>query len=459
MKKLLIAISILCAVLFANPGYALTLSDGKPIEAAAIDDTKGNGDVNNTWSADKIYDEIAAKVGAASPALTGDPTITDATPTLSLQDSDNAAGTAALNANSSGGANDVILSVGVEDSTGASTPYVEIDGVSETVDLLKPVVLTGDITVGGGDILTGNIALRIGDSTTDSITLNGESETLLFTPTADVWTLSSTTGAATVVGLASYSLGAAGVKLTGDGDGAITFLGLGDGSDEALTLNLDDTSNTAVVSSTTGVDRLTLTGMNLTVGALTTAGALFTDTSGNITSSNTLTLSGITDVPINNSGSTLELPNAADPTTDTAGEVAVDSSAAPGSGIRFYGDAAYTLAGTYSKSFVITTPVAGSDYPIWCSPYAITIKHVRVQCLGGTNIIGQLSECDAEGINCAVVDSADITATANNSVDDDGTLSNSSIDALDYVGWLTTSIDGTPTSVTITFDYIINQVN
>jgi len=116
-------------------------------------------------------------------------------------------------------------------------------------------------------------------------------------------------------------------------------------------------------------------------------------------------------------------------------------------------------AGTYSKSFVILNPVATDDYPVWCTPYAITIKRVRVQCLGGTNIVGQLTECDGEGINAAVVDSSDITAAADNSVDDDGTLSNPSIDANDFIGWKTESISGTPTSVTVTFDYTINNVN
>jgi hypothetical protein len=48
---------------------------------------------------------------------------------------------------------------------------------------------------------------------------------------------------------------AAGVKLTGDGDGAITFLGLGNGSDEDFTFNLDDTANTIAVSSSTGVTK------------------------------------------------------------------------------------------------------------------------------------------------------------------------------------------------------------
>jgi hypothetical protein len=180
-------------------------------------------------------------------------------------------------------------------------------------------------------------------------------------------------------------------------------------------------------------------------------------TSNEITlSGDTLSLASAIDLGAKTS---LEIPNAADPTTDAAGEIAVDSSAAPGSGIRFYGDAAYTIAGTYSKSFVILNPVATDDYPIWCSPYAITIKRVRVQCLGGTNIVGQLTECDGEGINAEVVDSSDITATANNSVDDDGTLSNPSIDAGDYVGIKIESVSGSVTSVTISFDYIINSVN
>lgn len=48
-------------------------------------------------------------------------------------------------------------------------------------------------------------------------------------------------------------IGVNGVRLSGDGDGALTLLGLGDGSDEDLTLNLDDTANTAVFSSSTGL--------------------------------------------------------------------------------------------------------------------------------------------------------------------------------------------------------------
>lgn len=51
----------------------------------------------------------------------------------------------------------------------------------------------------------------------------------------------------------SISLGTAGVRLAGDGDGAVTLTGLGNGTDEDLTINLDDVSNTIGLSSSTGV--------------------------------------------------------------------------------------------------------------------------------------------------------------------------------------------------------------
>lgn len=52
----------------------------------------------------------------------------------------------------------------------------------------------------------------------------------------------------------SFTLGTAGVRLSGDGDGAITLIGLGNGADEDLTLNLDDTANTGVITSSTGLN-------------------------------------------------------------------------------------------------------------------------------------------------------------------------------------------------------------
>ena len=109
--------------------------------------------------------------------------------------------------------------------------------------------------------------------------------------------------------------------------------------------------------------------------------------------------------------------------------------------------------GTLSKSFMITNPTADADGPVWRAPVAITITAVHVLCIGGTSLTGQLWEYDANGANGAVVDSADIVASAGTNANDDGTLSNPSIDAGDYVGWRTSSISGTPTRLIVTFEY------
>lgn len=109
-----------------------------------------------------------------------------------------------------------------------------------------------------------------------------------------------------------------------------------------------------------------------------------------------------------------------------------------------------TFSRTLSKSFTIPNPTADDDFPIWRTPTAITITAIHVLCLGGTNVVGGLDECDGDGANAAAICS-DITATAGTMAA--GTVTNGSVDAGDVIAWHTTSVSGTPTSVTVTFEY------
>ena len=101
-------------------------------------------------------------IGGTTPATdvaTDSVTITpDSDPGWTGQDSDDAAGTWYLYGNSSGGANDIIMSLGVEDSSGESTEYMQLDGVTETVDMLKPTTLQA------GDIVVAEMAVNSVDS-------------------------------------------------------------------------------------------------------------------------------------------------------------------------------------------------------------------------------------------------------------------------------------------------------
>lgn len=112
------------------------------------------------------------------------------------------------------------------------------------------------------------------------------------------------------------------------------------------------------------------------------------------------------------------------------------------------------LVHTLSKSFVITNPTSGKEYALWKCPQALTITAIHAVQVGGTNLIGILTECDADGLNPVAVNSSDITVLATNV--DLTSLSNPSIDLGDYIGWKTTSISGAVSKLIVTFDYEVS---
>jgi len=146
------------------------------------------------------------------------------------------------------------------------------------------------------------------------------------------------------------------------------------------------------------------------------------------------------------------------PTVSAAGAISVDTSATTGSALRFYGDAQYTIPGYYRTTLILDSPTSSSDYEVGSFPANITIRKIKVYASGGTNIVGGLQECDANGASCAAVDS-DITATAGTTANDDGTLSNATIDADDQLQWLTTSVSGSVTRAVITVYYTYDAVS
>lgn len=153
---------------------------------------------------------------------------------------------------------------------------------------------------------------------------------------------------------------------------------------------------------------------------------------------------------------------------DTSAEIAAIVGDETGTGVVVYSDSptfttkvtvpntAFISGQKFSKSFVITNPTAAGDGSIWRCPVAATITAVHLLCKGNV-VVGHLTEQDANGLNDAGVDGAtDITGVVDTNVDDDGALSNGSIDAGDYIGWRTTSIVGTPSMAVITFEGYIN---
>ena len=122
--------------------------------------------------------------------------------------------------------------------------------------------VTGDLTVSGDDIQLGATGVKITDDTDGAITFlgtsAGASEDLRINldDTANIIVMDSTTAATELDWLgtsgsaALFGLGSTGVVFSDDADGALTIQGRSAGFDETWIMNLDDTDNTAVFTGT-----------------------------------------------------------------------------------------------------------------------------------------------------------------------------------------------------------------
>ena len=178
-----------------------------------------------------------------------------------------------------------------------------------------------------------------------------------------------------------------------------------------------------------------------------------------VANANLTTWAGIT--PGSNVGTFIATPSSANFASALTGET--------GSGAVVFDEAPTinnaTLNGTvsmgakklypdFAKSFHITNATATADRALWRVPYNATITAVHGVLSSGTYMLGMLTECDANGANCVVCDDSDMNITTTNT-NDDGTLSNPSIDAGDWIGWNTTSVSGT-INVSISFEGYYN---
>jgi len=137
--------TLVTPVIGAASGTSLTLSGDLGTTGSRV---------NKGWF-DDIEITNGATIGASS-----DPGIT-------LEDSDSAAGTGFIYFSSTG-AYDIVGSLNV-DEAGVETTYVELDGVDETINMLKPTVLqTGDIIASE----LANTAVTPGSYTFSSITVD-----------------------------------------------------------------------------------------------------------------------------------------------------------------------------------------------------------------------------------------------------------------------------------------------
>jgi len=95
------------------------------------------------------------------------------------------------------------------------------------------------------------------------------------------------------------------------------------------------------------------------------------------------------------------------------------------------------LLGVQSKTFALNQPTVNEDFCIFKAPAALTISDIYGVALSGT-VTGGLYECDSDCANCVAIDT-DI-AFDGGLDQDDGNLTNPTVDAGDWIKWQTTSV-------------------
>lgn len=143
----------------------------------------------------------------------------------------------------------------------------------------------------------------------------------------------------------------------------------------------------------------------------------------------------------------VEIPNGAGGTTvDAAGEVTIDSTSRT---LNFYdGTAEVVLNPVKHAAFLLESPAAADDLPIFRFDVAVTLIKTVYAIAGGTNWVGQVQEAnDAQGTSAADTQSADSTVASNTTVT---SYSNASFDAGDYATLKTTSVSGSVTWLHVT---------
>lgn len=323
--------------------------------------------------------------------------------------------------------------------------------------------VSGNLSVGGNTTL--------GDASTDSLTINGitvslsNGNTTTFndgtntlmtladngtsgTLTVNTLVPTSITGWAIGTNVQAYSSKLADIAALATTDSNF-IVGNGstwvaeDGTTARTSLGLGSVENTAL-STWAGTANITTLG---TIGTGSwNATAIDEGKIDWVVTSNVIDFGGAT---------SLEIPNGVNPTINTLGEIALDSSADQ---LVLYGSVERIFDWRHQKSVSIKSPVDADNFlqGKWQQDITITDIHCIIDPADtGESLIIDIEERDTTGDNPV---SADATITCDNDgAEDDGTLSNGAMDANDWWGIDIGAATGTVTQISVDVYYKIDR--
>jgi len=104
------------------------------------------------------------------------------------------------------------------------------------------------------------------------------------------------------------------------------------------------------------------------------------------------------------------------------------------------------------KGFTVYNITANHDFPLFQANKNLTLKKVTTVCIGGTNVVGQFEVANVTGLSPVKVNATDWTTTPTGSLSITA-FGNATVSNTSFLTWNTTSVSGTPTTFTVSFEY------
>ncbi len=152
--------------------------------------------------------------------------------------------------------------------------------------------------------------------------------------------------------------------------------------------------------------------------------------------------------------------NSDGPASPTAGDMWIDTTATYGQ-LGFYDAAVSVIDPRVLLPLSYPSPVGSTSQMVAKMPYGIVIRSINciIDPAGtGESVVMYLDECDSSGDNCAGIDGATTISCGNAGAADDGSLSNATVDANDWIKINFDAVTGTVSTLGVTVVYtVVNE--
>ena len=155
-------------------------------------------------------------------------------------------------------------------------------------------------------------------------------------------------------------------------------------------------------------------------------------------------------------GTATAIPQGTDPVVDSAGEIAIDTTATPDQ-LRYYGGGEVVIDARRTENATFKTPVSG-DKAKFRKPFGMTVTSVGCVTDAATSAVLDVQECNANGATCTTILSGTITCgTTYEYTDGTPSVSDTAIAAGNYVFFSVGTVTGTVGYLYVDFNYTVTK--